>query len=82
MTAREAPIHRMEGLADYMRQRLHGALRLVGEAQRAGVIIPLGTDSSAGTFRCPGFSAHVEMELLAEAGLSPIEVVDRQGLLR
>jgi imidazolonepropionase-like amidohydrolase len=74
-SARQAPIHRMEGLPDFMRRRLVGAIRHVSEAHGAGVTIALGTDAAANTLNFPGFSAHVEMELLAEAGLTPMEVI-------
>jgi imidazolonepropionase-like amidohydrolase len=73
-SARRAPMFRMEGLTDFMRLRLEGALHHVGEAHRAGVIIALGTDAG-NPFTFPGFSAHVEMQLLAEAGLTPMEVI-------
>jgi imidazolonepropionase-like amidohydrolase len=73
-SARQAPMFRMEGLTDFMRLRLDGALRHVGEAHRAGVTIALGTDAG-NPFTFPGFSAHVEMQLLAEAGLTPMEVI-------
>jgi imidazolonepropionase-like amidohydrolase len=75
LSARESPVHRMEGLSDYMSQRMHAALRHIGEAHRAGVIIALGTDSGPDNLNFPGFSAHVEMQLLAEAGLTPMEVI-------
>jgi imidazolonepropionase-like amidohydrolase len=72
--ARQSPVFQMEGFTDYMRQRLLGALRHVDEAHRAGVTIALGTDAG-NTFTFPGFSAHVEMQLLAEAGLTPMDVI-------
>jgi imidazolonepropionase-like amidohydrolase len=75
LRAREAPVHRMEGMSDYMRQRMGAAVRHVGEAHRAGVIIAVGTDSGPGNLNFPGYSAHVEMQLLAEAGLTPMEVI-------
>jgi hypothetical protein len=73
-SSRRAPMFRMEGLTDFMRLRLEGALRHVGEAHRAGVTIALGTDAG-NPFTFPGFSAHVEMQLLVEAGLTPMEVI-------
>jgi imidazolonepropionase-like amidohydrolase/Tol biopolymer transport system component len=75
-SARQAPLFRMEGLPDFMRQRLLGALRHVGEAHRAGVTIALGTDAAPNFVNFPGFSAHVEMQLLAKAGLTPMEVIE------
>jgi imidazolonepropionase-like amidohydrolase len=74
-SAREAPIHRMDGMADFMRQRLLGALQHVVEAHRSGVTIALGTDATGTMLNFPGFSAHVEMQLLAEAGLTPMEII-------
>jgi imidazolonepropionase-like amidohydrolase len=72
--AHASPMFRQEGLRDFMRTRLTEALRHVGEAHRAGVTIGLGTDAG-NPFNFPGFSAHVEMQLLAEAGLTPMEVI-------
>jgi imidazolonepropionase-like amidohydrolase len=51
----------------------HG-LRVTGLAHRAGVAIMAGTDASD-TMIVPGFSLHKELSLLAEAGLSPMEVL-------
>jgi imidazolonepropionase-like amidohydrolase len=65
----------MDGMPDFMRQRLLGALQHVGEAHRSGVTIALGTDAAGNMLNFPGFSAHVEMQLLAEAGLTPMEVI-------
>jgi imidazolonepropionase-like amidohydrolase len=73
-TAWQAPMSRMDGLRDFMRQRLLDAQQHVGEAHRAGVTIALGTDAG-NPFNFPGFSAHVEMQLLAKAGLTPMEVI-------
>jgi imidazolonepropionase-like amidohydrolase len=41
----------------------------------AGVGVALGTDSGASASRFPGYFEHMEMELMVEAGLTPMEVV-------
>jgi len=48
---------------------------MVGEMHRAGVPILAGTDTAAGVRVYPGFSLHSELELLARAGLSPMETL-------
>ena len=50
------------------------AMALTAEAQRAGVPILVGTDS-ADSYIFPGFSYHLEMEMLEEAGLSSLAVL-------
>lgn len=45
-------------------------LRVVGDMHKAGVKLIAGTDSSAFCF--PGCTLHDELELLVEAGLSPL----------
>lgn len=42
---------------------------------KAGVTIALGTDSGAMPIRIQGFAEHLEMELMVEAGLTPLEVI-------
>jgi hypothetical protein len=51
----------------------HG-LKITGLAHRAGVPVMAGTDAND-TMIVPGFSLHRELGLLAEAGLSPMEVL-------
>jgi imidazolonepropionase-like amidohydrolase len=50
-------------------------LEMVGEMHRAGVPILAGTDTAAGVRVYPGFSLHSELELLVQAGLSPMETL-------
>jgi imidazolonepropionase-like amidohydrolase len=47
-------------------------LKMVGEMNRAGVPILAGTDTAAGVRVYPGFSLHEELELLVQAGLTPM----------
>jgi imidazolonepropionase-like amidohydrolase len=41
----------------------------------AGIRVALGTDSGAFPIRTQGFSEHLEMQLLTEAGLTPLQAV-------
>lgn len=50
------------------------AMRVTGEAYRAGVPILVGSDSPD-SYIFPGFSYHLEMEMLAQAGLPPLAVL-------
>lgn len=49
-------------------------LRLVAEMQRAGVVLLAGTDTP-GLYGVPGFGLHNELELLVQAGLTPLEAI-------
>ncbi len=51
------------------------ALKNVKRLHDAGVLIALGTDSGAFPFRPQGFAEHLELELLVQAGLSPLEAI-------
>lgn len=42
---------------------------------KAGVKIALGTDSGAMPIRVQGFAEHLEMQLMVEAGLTPLEAI-------
>ena len=39
------------------------------------VLIVLGTDSGAQPVRAQGFSEHLELQLMVEAGLTPLQVI-------
>lgn len=41
----------------------------------AGILVALGTDSGAQPVRTQGFSEHLEMELLVQAGLTPLQAI-------
>jgi len=58
----------------WIRPRMKNIIRGIREAHRSGVKIALGTDAGF-LFNFPGYSSHLEMELLAKAGLSPMEVI-------
>lgn len=55
-------------------------LKMVGEMHRAGVPILAGTDTAAGVRVYPGFSLHSELELLVQAGLTPMEALQAATL--
>jgi len=64
------PAERRAGATVFARQH-----RLVGELHRAGVGILAGTDASDEAWVFPGTGLHDEFALLAEAGLSPLDVL-------
>jgi len=49
--------------------------KLVGDMRKAGVEFLAGTDSSGWNPVLPGFGLHEELTLLAESGLTPMEVL-------
>lgn len=51
------------------------AMRNVKALHDAGVIIGFGTDSGATPTRLPGWAEHRELQLLVEAGLTPMEAI-------
>ena len=51
------------------------ALGNVKKAYDAGVLVALGTDSGATPVRAQGFSEHLELELLVQAGLTPLQAI-------
>jgi imidazolonepropionase-like amidohydrolase len=55
-------------------------LKMVGEMKKAGVPILAGTDTAAGVRVYPGFSLHKELELLVQAGLTPMEALQAATL--
>ena len=61
---------------DVERARLHASnrSRLLGTMNEAGVGILMGTDSPQ-MFSVPGFSLHREIAAMAEAGMSPYEIL-------
>ncbi len=63
-----------EEVLRYYRRFFDVALRVTGMAHEAGVPILVGTDVFD-TMVFPGFSYHDELELLARAGLGPLELL-------
>ena len=51
------------------------AMRNLKKLSDAGIVIVLGTDSGAQPVRTQGFSEHLELQLMVEAGLTPMRVI-------
>jgi imidazolonepropionase-like amidohydrolase len=51
------------------------ALKNLKKLHDAGVLIALGTDSGAMPLRAQGFSEHLELELMVQAGLTPLQAI-------
>lgn len=51
------------------------AMQNVKKLSDAGVLVALGTDSGAFPVRAQGYSEHLELQLLTEAGLTPLQAI-------
>lgn len=51
------------------------ALKNLKKLFDAGIVIAMGTDSGAMPIRTQGFSEHLEMELMVQAGLTPLQAI-------
>jgi imidazolonepropionase-like amidohydrolase len=51
------------------------ALRNLKKLSDAGIVIVLGSDSGAQPVRTQGFSEHLELKLMTEAGLTPMQTI-------
>ena len=51
------------------------ALKNLKKLYDAGVLVSMGTDSGAIPIRAQGFSEHLELELMVQAGLSPLQAI-------
>ena len=56
-------------------QALQNALLNVKKLYAAGILVALGTDSGASPVRTQGFSEHLELALLVQAGLTPLQAI-------
>ena len=63
------------GLKDPAAEAVHKEQRFVGMCNEAGVRIIAGTDGPNMGRLLPGFGLHRELELLVEAGLSPLQAL-------
>ena len=54
---------------------LETAMKNAYKLHKAGMLVALGTDSGAGPARAQGFSEHMELILLVEAGFTPLEAI-------
>ncbi len=50
-------------------------MKNVKKINDAGILVSLGTDSGAFPIRAQGFAEHLELELLVEAGLRPLQAI-------
>ena len=57
-----------------MREHRADVLRSIGQMHAAGVPLVVGTDTG-NPFVYPGYSVHRELELLVEAGLTPLDAI-------
>ncbi|MFC6101104.1 amidohydrolase family protein [Olivibacter domesticus] len=51
------------------------ALKNLKKLYDAGVLIAMGTDSGANPLRAQGFSEHLELELMVQAGIDPLQTI-------
>ena len=57
------------------KEALKYALINLRKLYKAGILVALGTDSGATPIRTQGFSEHLELELMVQAGLTPLEAI-------
>lgn len=57
------------------KKALEVAKQNVKKLHEATVALAFGTDSGANPYRVPGFAEHRELQLLVDAGLSPLEAI-------
>lgn len=51
------------------------AMKNIKKLHDAGILVAMGTDSGATPVRTQGFSEHLELQLMVEAGFSPLEAI-------
>ena len=51
------------------------AMRNLKKIHDAGILVSLGTDSGATTVRTQGFAEHMELALMVQAGLTPLQAI-------
>ena len=62
-------------LTQLNRQALAYGLENVNKIYNAGILVGFGTDSGAMPTRLPGWAEHRELQLLVQAGLSPMDAI-------
>ena len=72
--ARQEAMSRLRS-AQLYKKALEVAKRNLAKAAAAGLLIVMGTDSGASANRFQGYFEHLEMEMMAQAGLSPQQVL-------
>ncbi len=66
---------RKSASAEKYKAALPIARRNLKKASDAGLLIVMGTDSGAFANRFQGYFEHLEMEMMAEAGLTPAQIL-------
>jgi imidazolonepropionase-like amidohydrolase len=51
------------------------ALKNLKKVYQSGLLVAMGTDSGAQPVRAQGFSEHLELQLMVQAGLTPLEAI-------
>jgi predicted amidohydrolase YtcJ len=59
----------------WKRKRFPIAKRNLKKIYDAGILVALGTDSGATPLRVQGFAEHVELGLMVQAGLTPLQAI-------
>ena len=62
-------------IAQGYRESLPVALHNLKALSDVGVPIAMGTDSGANPLRFPGYFEHLELEMMAQAGLTPMQII-------
>lgn len=66
---------RQSSSAQTYKKALEVAKRNLAKAANAGLLIVMGTDSGAGANRFQGYFEHMEMEMMAEAGMTAQHII-------
>jgi imidazolonepropionase-like amidohydrolase len=68
---------RIKNSARYQTKRdaYNMALKNLKKLYDGGVLVAMGTDSGAQPVRAQGFSEHLELQLMVDAGLTPLQVI-------
>jgi imidazolonepropionase-like amidohydrolase len=61
--------------AQLYKKALEIAKRNLAKASQSGLLIVMGTDSGATASRFQGYFEHLEMEMMADAGLTPFQIL-------
>ncbi len=72
--ARQASMSQSRSAQAY-KKALEIAKRNLAKAAQEGLLIVMGTDSGAGAGRFQGYFEHLEMEMMADAGLTPLQIL-------
>jgi len=77
MISSEKYQHDLKNSPSYTRNQrgFETALKNLKKLFDAGIWVSLGTDSGAQPVRTQGFSEHLELELMVEAGLTPLQAI-------